>query len=483
MALINDGSQALKEEIQESYLRVKAAKHGMKLEDLVPKHDIQFYLPNKLNYVKPKDYQKASHKYAQSTKHGGEDTKISNTFLTSLNHSQVITRDAQGIKSVERSMQATKKPQNLLNISHAGHQKTKSVNFTSPKLPGTTKNSLQKLRNSVFQNTGHTLTKTPQSAIKSPIKSPLSPEAPNRLNAITQKFNRDQNLSQVDQRRKIRLVSLIDSKPINHYINLLTLKEFSKREQDVGGLAGSLQATAGLKEKEHQKNRDVAKILREDLNQQYDDKIGRLYELRKGERTQAEPRHEIKNLETVSQADSVDTHLQGNSRRISRKNRDLSNVGITESDSNRIKELLNPDFAKEIEDSIKKQILELHDYHHRQDDDPRDNENGVDNKIESEEQAKRIAQLRRDQELAEFEEKGGLARILDNLFNPKDQSIELDSVYQLKQLCKSYYETKSKISKDLIETLDALLNERPHAIAMKKKGFYGETDETQKDDT
>ena len=56
------------------------------------------------------------------------------------------------------------------------------------------------------------------------------------------------------------------------------------------------------------------------------------------------------------------------------------------------------------------------------------------NKIENEEQARRLQQLKRDQELAEFEEKGGFARILNNLFNPSDESIELDSVYQLKQL-------------------------------------------------
>lgn len=47
MALINDGSQALKDEINESYLRVKAAKHGTKLNELVPEHGIKFYLPNK----------------------------------------------------------------------------------------------------------------------------------------------------------------------------------------------------------------------------------------------------------------------------------------------------------------------------------------------------------------------------------------------------------------------------------------------------
>ena len=148
----------------------------------------------------------------------------------------------------------------------------------------------------------------------------------------------------------------------------------------------------------------------------------------------------------------------------------------------KIKELINPDFAKMIDDNIKKDIVALWEFNQKQSKELNDQENSSDSKIENEEQARRLQQLKREQELAEFEEKGGFARILRNFFNPTDESIELDSVYQLKQLCKSYYETKSKISKDLIETLDALINERPHAITMKKKGFYNETDENQKED-
>jgi len=48
--------------------------------------------------------------------------------------------------------------------------------------------------------------------------------------------------------------------------------------------------------------------------------------------------------------------------------------------------------------------------------------------------------VRLDQELIEFEERGGFAQVLKEIFNPIDQSsMELDSVYQLKQLCKTYY--------------------------------------------
>ena len=49
--------------------------------------------------------------------------------------------------------------------------------------------------------------------------------------------------------------------------------------------------------------------------------------------------------------------------------------------------------------------------------------------------------------------------------------MELDSVYQLKQLCKAFYEKKHSLSKNLIESLDALANERPWTVRMKKKHF------------
>ena len=62
--------------------------------------------------------------------------------------------------------------------------------------------------------------------------------------------------------------------------------------------------------------------------------------------------------------------------------------------------------------------------------------------------------------------------MLKDIFNPTDQSsMELDSVFQLKQLCKAFYEKKDNLSKSLVQCLDALANERPWTIKMKKKHF------------
>jgi hypothetical protein len=47
--------------------------------------------------------------------------------------------------------------------------------------------------------------------------------------------------------------------------------------------------------------------------------------------------------------------------------------------------------------------------------------------------------------------------------------MELDSVFQLKNLCKTFYEKKNQLNQNLIETLDAMANERPKVLCMKKK--------------
>ena len=42
-------------------------------------------------------------------------------------------------------------------------------------------------------------------------------------------------------------------------------------------------------------------------------------------------------------------------------------------------------------------------------------------------------------------------QVLKDIFNPTDQSsMELDSVYQLKQLCKAFYQKKENLSNQLV---------------------------------
>lgn len=94
-----------------------------------------------------------------------------------------------------------------------------------------------------------------------------------------------------------------------------------------------------------------------------------------------------------------------------------------------------------------------------------------DSDVDKEEKKKR-QQLRLDQELFEFEERGGFAQVLKDIFNPSDpSSMELDSVFQLKQLVRTYYEKKELLSTQLVQSLDAMANERPWVLRSKKKHF------------
>ena len=62
--------------------------------------------------------------------------------------------------------------------------------------------------------------------------------------------------------------------------------------------------------------------------------------------------------------------------------------------------------------------------------------------------------------------------MLKDIFNPSDMAaMELDSVYQLKNICKDFYRKKQLMSQALIETLDALSNERPTVLQMKRRHF------------
>lgn len=49
-----DAREVLQEEIEESALRLKQAKFGHKLVDIVPNHENSFYLPEKSKYL-PQD--------------------------------------------------------------------------------------------------------------------------------------------------------------------------------------------------------------------------------------------------------------------------------------------------------------------------------------------------------------------------------------------------------------------------------------------
>lgn len=60
--------------------------------------------------------------------------------------------------------------------------------------------------------------------------------------------------------------------------------------------------------------------------------------------------------------------------------------------------------------------------------------------------------------------------MLKDIFNPVDHaSMQIDPVYQLKKLTKVFYERKLNLNEGLVQTLDALSNERPISLRMKRR--------------
>ncbi|CDW76898.1 UNKNOWN [Stylonychia lemnae] len=66
-----------------------------------------------------------------------------------------------------------------------------------------------------------------------------------------------------------------------------------------------------------------------------------------------------------------------------------------------------------------------------------------------------------------------LVNLLEEMLNPvQEEMVELDSVYQLKNLIKKFYVRKNEICDDFIDRLDAILIERPYFMQAKKEKFF-----------
>lgn len=99
----------------------------------------------------------------------------SNTFVTSLNNSQVYPGHKKlGFKSVERQENNRVNNNMLLSSHQRGNSNNKSMHIS--KFNGTisTNNSINKFRNSIFSKTGKSLPrKLNSSVVNSPIKHNL----------------------------------------------------------------------------------------------------------------------------------------------------------------------------------------------------------------------------------------------------------------------------------------------------------------------
>lgn len=302
---------------------------------------------------------------------------------------------------------------------------------------------------------------------------------------------------------EVRMVSYIDSKPVVPYISLLPLQDFLKKEQELSRKGAMDKSTnVGDKNKSIEDNGQInwSKLLIEELNDMMKQKEDQLHKIKRERDLKEKQKNEIEQKINLQAKPGQNRKLIGNYKKFTSMNSLYGNANnATNSKSFKRESLIkSPDMtpgqdgisslltigkrklSKKTEKESSKQIPKI--------EDPfidsetvnmaffdinqlrEENRDGEKEEMDDERQ-KKIEQMRK-QEIIEFRKRGGFARVLHDLFyNPDVGALEFDSVYKLKQLCMQYYEKKGKLGKELVETLDVLLSDRPFTLRAKRKNF------------
>eukprot|EP00347_Sterkiella_histriomuscorum_P011953 403370464 len=539
-----DASVMLKEEIVESQLRLKAAKYGHKLDEIVPQYNHSFYLPDKQLYFEKSSYsfkisnslnrQNPSKTVYNPNKSFNQSQQNYNTQPSNQNYSAFMTEPSllpqnsshqakndlvksngatqhskiqqqnnvsdylkkrAGLTRNDQNYQSMKNDRSDLSHSHnnldRGQMLNNSINnrsyFSQKQAMNLSYQSQNRISNNQDQNNESQNNTFYKKAFKTfDNGNKLSPRKPQKLNELSIKYkmmnngntneygddlltrNHQQKLANtndplqhrgaLNQDNHIKFVSMIDSKPVQPpYLNLIPLKNFNKKDQELARLQMKEQTTNNNQNSQEEgskqnNNLNWGKMLNEDLDDLLKSKVEKLYEEMIKKRVEQARRKTL--LDMMKQGESGH-QVAANSEELKKK--------LYTFFFNWSKDLGQPSGSPQMGDEshIQKQM----DF----DTDSRGGKGSIND--EQEEKRKRL-QLKLDQELIEFEERGGFAKVLKDIFNPQDiNSMELDSVFQLKMLCKTFYEKKDKLSTNLIQTLDALTNERPKTLNMKKNNL------------
>ncbi|CAI2381534.1 unnamed protein product [Moneuplotes crassus] len=544
---VKDGSTALKQEISKSVKRVKAARHGHSIGRIFQDHQNSYYLPLKESYISKKKA-RLMRLDSDSSAISGKSREKSRIFKTELPDTQYcsapVTNSSR--RRVNSSFQITKRDRDSSEDYLTRFREIKEKYVEEMKNVNTENNTISFIvrENNSISNENH--------------------------KSINNILDYQPTRPSIED-EEVRMVSYINSKPIQPYISLLPLKNFLKKEQEFTrkGTLGQNTNDQSVSKKRSDKSSDNgqinwSKMLIEELSDLMKDKEDKLNEVRKKSlKTHAEEsemgdqlnpqkintsgvnsvRRRGTGLNSFSSNRFVQNKIKekfnkaspsvigdmvnlSRGRRISTLNRssfsmetNWANISQTDPRLNNIKKATRvEDLTQEDLDEVKKvfpqelmEVLEFNDYkkilfEHLEDPkfqkllserfkvhelaqqrrlkakeaDANRQENTIgkvveemtSKELEDLEESKKKEKMRLDQELFEFNKRGGFARVLHDLFyNPDPNSLEFDSVYKLKQLCMQYYEKKGRMGKELVETLDTLICDRPYNLSSKSKNF------------
>lgn len=205
---IKDGSNALKKEIYRSISRVKAARHGHSIDRIFEDHDYSFYLPKKESYI--------SKKKAKLMRLESETSSVS--------------RRSKGRSRVFQ----TELPDNNYASSRSTEARKRRSNTTL---------RLYKLRNSSYDNDPMKFREIKEKYTNEMKTLPTENNTIDFIVSENKSYSRDNHTAinnildykatrpSIDD-NEVRMVSYINSKPVQPYISLLPLKNFLKKEQE-----------------------------------------------------------------------------------------------------------------------------------------------------------------------------------------------------------------------------------------------------------
>lgn len=518
---IPDGSNELKEQITRSVSRMKAARHGHSIDRIFQDHDYTFYLPQKTSYMSRRKAKlmRLESETSSTTYNLREKSKIFKTEVPDDQYSSNV--HVNSTKLSTRAHTTTRTMHKRHNTSY-----DQSLRFREMKEKYTTEMQSLPTEN----NTISFIVKENNSN---------SQETHNSINNI---LEYKPTRPTIDD-EEVRMVSYIDSKPLQPYISLLPLKNFLKKEQEFSR-KGTLGKTNDSSSQSHTKGKassqennidtghiNWANLLSEELSEMIKKQEEVMSSYRKKLNKENTEKDSEKRLTSVYKANAQHQSLikkrgiitgqalfNPSARHMSimrqSKGREGPNINIqnmnrtnktkslerqynssnnvewdnTVSGDPRLDMLIKAtrleDLTFEDRDELRKifpqeimEILEFHDYkkvivEHLQDPDFQkllrsrfrahedarkarialsnrsDRGNGDEthfsnkapeemnkNELEELEEIKKKEKMKLDQELIEFNRKGGFAKVLHDLFyNPDIGSLEFDSVYKLKQL-------------------------------------------------
>ena len=218
----------MKEQISQSVSRVKAARHGHSIDKIFKEHDTSFFLPFKESYISKRKEKllKMNSEISDYSRHSREKSRVFQTEIPEGQYSSVHIRNrnsSRGNRAVRVKTTSRSFNKRTREISQQRRFREMKEKYSKEIQNLPTKNNTISFIVSENRNSSRLQHKSINNILDyKPTKPSIEDE-------------------------EIRMVSYINSKPLQPYISLLPLKNFLKKEQEFAR-KGTLGSSPGNQE-------------------------------------------------------------------------------------------------------------------------------------------------------------------------------------------------------------------------------------------